>query len=450
MVYTKIAKAAKTNLQTGVWSSSLASRPWCKTGSASSVPSVSSCKNHPLPGLGLAISASVCSVFSVVKPLLFLAAILLGTIPALSAAEARGGRGVPVPATPELTVETGEIAGAKFTALVPRTWNRRILLIAHGLRDADMPLIADLEPDHPAYRTLVNEGWIVAKSSYRRNGVIIADAIADLDALRTHLVARHGEPGRVLVAGDSMGGLIAVLLAEREPDEAQGGRQYDGVVAVGPALGLRESNQATGLSRKPGVPIVFLANQSELGAAQAYTATAIPATADRQPHFLRVSRDGHVNVNAAERLAALRALNLWLDTGRNALPAPPRGEPAVDITVAAARLPTQVTMHADGRGFDARVLRVSANYGNLYVNVQPDDFIAAGIRSLHWFQFKVGERTYRTRYGSSFDSVERGEWVAFGSADGFTWVARNLGNAATATGLKVGDTVTFRANDGPP
>ena len=49
-----------------------------------------------------------------------------------------------------------------------------------------------------------------------------------------------------------------------------------------------------------------------------------------------------------------------------------------------------------GRGFDARVLEVTGNYGNVYVNVQPDDFIAAGIKSLDWFQVKVGDRIYRT------------------------------------------------------
>ena len=34
---------------------------------------------------------------------------------------------------------------------------RRLLLIAHGLRDTEMPLTADLNPEHFAYRTLVEE-----------------------------------------------------------------------------------------------------------------------------------------------------------------------------------------------------------------------------------------------------------------------------------------------------
>ena len=270
-------------------------------------------------------SGSVYSVFSVVKGIYhrFLRplALALAIAAPISAADSRAGRGASAVQAPAFTVETGEIAGAKYTALIPRNWNRRIVLIAHGLRDAETPLVADLNPDALAYRTLVEEGWIVAKSSYRRNGVIVADAISDLDALRARLVARHGEPSRVLVEGDSMGGLIATLLAEREPEEMKGSsRQYDGAIAVDPGLGLIENNGTIGLSRRPNVPLIFVANQSELTGSQAYTTTAIPPSREFQPLFLRIARDGHVNVNQRERLAALRALNLWLDSGRAALP----------------------------------------------------------------------------------------------------------------------------------
>jgi S-adenosylmethionine hydrolase len=96
------------------------------------------------------------------------------------------------------------------------------------------------------------------------------------------------------------------------------------------------------------------------------------------------------------------------------------------------------------------VLQVTTRYGNVYVNAQPDDFIAAGIRAMNWFEIKVGDRTFRTRYGNYFDSVATGEWVVFGSADGFTWLGRNNGNAAQVAGLKVGDTVSFRAYNAPP
>ena len=66
----------------------------------------------------------------------------------------------------------------------------------------------DLHPERAANRALLNEGWMVATTSYRRNGIIIADAIDDLDALRAFIADTYGEPapghprGRVDGRGD--------------------------------------------------------------------------------------------------------------------------------------------------------------------------------------------------------------------------------------------------------
>jgi pimeloyl-ACP methyl ester carboxylesterase len=350
----------------------------------------------------------------------------------------------PTPAAP--VIEQGEIAGARFAIARPPKWNHRLLLLAHGLRDPSLPLVADLFPEHLAYKALLEEGWIVAKTSYRRNGPIVADALADLDALREHIATTYGTPERVLLEGESMGGLIATLIAERGPERIEGElRPYQGVVAIGAALGAKEPNMTLGLSLQPRIPIVFLTNQSELEGPNAYATAHIPRPdPELRPVLLLVSRNGHVNVNQRERLAALRVLNLWLDSGRAALPEPAEGQPFVDVTVPPAAQPSQVSLLADARGFEARVTEVSADYGNLYLNAQPGDFAAVGIRPMTWFQVKAGDKTYRVRYGRDFDSVKRGEWVAFANADGFTWLARYFANAAATAGLRAGDIVTVQ------
>lgn len=346
-------------------------------------------------------------------------------------------------------LEQGEIDGAKFTIARPAKWNHRLLLLAHGLRAESAPLVADLFPEHLAYKTLLDEGWIVAKTSYRRNGLIVADAIADLDALRAYIVRTDGEPERVLVEGESMGGLIAALIAERTPDyNAQGHPAYTGAVAIGAALSVREPNSTLGLSLHPKMPVIFLTNQSEIEGPQKYVETFKPQDrSDIRPVLFQVSRSGHVNVNQRERLAALHALITWIDEGREKLPRPTENQRFFDATVRPAPQPSQVTRQEDGRGFVAQVIEVSAGYGNLFLNAQPGDFEAAGIRPMVWFQLTVGEKTFRVRYGRDFDSVKRGEWVVFPNADGFTWLARNLGDAATAAGLKLGDKVTLRRYD---
>lgn len=348
----------------------------------------------------------------------------------------------------EVTIDRGEIGGAQFTVARPATWNHGLLLLAHGLRSEDRPLVADLFPERLAYQTLLAEGWIIAKTSYRRNGLIIADAMADLDALRIHIAETHGAPRRVLLEGESMGGLIVTLLAERDRLDLP---LYHGAVAIGAALQLREPNStAPGISLRPRIPLIFLTNQTELEGPRHYVAADIPGELAVRPVLFRVSRDGHVNVNQHERLVALRALNTWLDRGRSTLPPPAADKPFFDATVQPPESPSQVVLHADQRGFDTRVIEVSAVHGNVFLNAQPSDFAAAGVGKMTRFQVTAHGKSYRVVYGRDFNSVKRAQWVAFPNADGFFWLARNFADAAGSAKLKVGDVVSIRRYDDAP
>lgn len=344
--------------------------------------------------------------------------------------------------------ERGTIEGAHFTLARPSPpvpWSGNLLLIAHGYRPESAPLVADLNLQHAAYRTLVEEGWMVAKTSYRRNGVIVADAIIDLDALRDHVVQRYGSPHRTIIEGDSLGGLIATLIAER-------GHGYDGAIAVGAALSISEPGGAPGVSFHPRIPLIFVANRSEIEGPIAYLQTSRDREqpAELDPVLLRIDRDGHVNVNQAERLFALRQINRWLDQGRAALPTASRTANPVlastyfDATQPPTPQPSQVIVDDDRRGFRAHVSDVSAIYGNVWLDAQTADFEAISLEPGLWFELRVGDQRYRAHYGNDFGSVAVGEWVVFPNADGYFWLARNYGNAAEAAGLGVGDVVHLR------
>jgi pimeloyl-ACP methyl ester carboxylesterase len=349
------------------------------------------------------------------------------------------------------TLDEGELGGAKFTVARPAQWNGRLLLLAHGYRAETAPLVADLFPGHAAYRALLDEGWMIAKTSYRRNGTIISDAVADLDALRAHLAETYGKPKRVILEGESMGGLIVTLIAERKTEDPP---LYHGAVAIGAALSLRESGGTLGLTLTTQLPLIFLTNRSEISGPKNYVRPPIALPREMRPItpvVFRVNRDGHVNVNQAERLAALRALNAWIDAGHDGvLPKPTEGAEFFDATVTPQPGPSQVEFDADRRGFKARVVEISAVYGNVAFNAQPEDFATAGIARNEWFAFTAQEETRRAFFGRDLNAVRRGEWVAFPNADGFFWLARNFENAATTARLKVGDAIHVRSYEGAP
>lgn len=347
-------------------------------------------------------------------------------------------------------VQTGELGGAPFAAAVPDRWNGYLLMIAPGLRGEERPRTVELAVDRPALRRLLEDGWLVATTCYRRNGIILADALADLDALRDHLAREFGDPRRVLVEGEGMGGLVAVLLAEREPEANVGTRsRYDGVVAIGPALHLRENNAILGLSLQPRIPVVFLCPRAQLEGARQYATANVPRSPRLRPRLLTVARDGSAAINQAERLLALHALEDWLDQGRPA----DAGSP-VDVTRHPSPRPSRVEPVPGAPGFTARVTAIAVETGNLTLDAQPADFAAAGIGARAWFELSAEGGTWRALLGRDFAQVRRGEWLA--SADGEGWIAlgRRAADAAATAGLKVGDRVTIRRygpdDRGPP
>ena len=345
------------------------------------------------------------------------------------------------PGSPRIKLETGEIEGAKFVIARPAQWNGCVLLLAHGFREETLPLVADFNPDHLAHRTLLDEGWVVAKTSYRRNGVIIRDAIADLENLRAHIADTCGEPRRVLLEGDAMGGAIVTLIAE------QFASHYQGALAVGAALQVREKADPVDFNLQPQIPLVFLSNQGELAGPRQYVAA--PFDRQNRPLLLQVARDGHVNVNQRERLAALRTLGNLIDRQPVALPSVDGHLMLFDATQEPVPVASLVRPRNEG-GFEAQVTETNAISGDLVLNMQPLDLSAADIAPGTWFELIAKGQACRVFYGRGFASVKPGLWVAFPNADGFFTLGRNNENAAATAGLEAGDPVVIHRLTDPP
>jgi pimeloyl-ACP methyl ester carboxylesterase len=118
--------------------------------------------------------------------------------------------------------------GALYALYVPRDWNGDAVFYAHGFRDAESPVdLRDQDGLNTVRDQLGAMGYAVAYSSFSRNGFAVKDGAQRTHQLRGLLAAAlGGQPARSFLAGHSLGGGIALSLAERYPD------QYDGALLM--------------------------------------------------------------------------------------------------------------------------------------------------------------------------------------------------------------------------
>ena len=120
-------------------------------------------------------------------------------------------------------------SGAWYRIAAPDAWRSgdALVLFQHGLNfspASDPPDLGPLED------VMLAEGYAVAASSFRQRGWALFDAIDDNRELLAVFEQQLGAPGSVLPFGGSMGGLIALNLAE-----ADGFPPIPGVYALCPA-----------------------------------------------------------------------------------------------------------------------------------------------------------------------------------------------------------------------
>lgn len=326
----------------------------------------------------------------------------------------------------------GEIEGALYHIVAPEgAWNGSLWIEAHGLRDEGTPLVASLGVAQAFNTALLGRGWAIATTSYRRNGILVDDALKDIVNLRDRAASLLGRPQVVVVEGSSMGGAIVALLAEHN---ASG---FTGAVAVGAALHVvAPGNTAMHLGHAPRIPVLFLTNRSEFDGPAAYVERARKSegTGTVQPVLWKVLRDGHVNVNAPERLAAVDAVVAWAETGVSP------GD-RDDATVAIDAGPPTATFAADG-SLQSTVTDLVPVYGNLSTGLQPSDFERLGIAQGEVFTLAAPGGAFRVLYGKTYSDVPEGGWIAFPTAEGRVMLARNHANAAGTAKLSTGDTFT--------
>lgn len=334
------------------------------------------------------------------------------------------------------TTLSGEIEGARYVVRLPTAPIGNVLLIAHGYWPEGTSLDADIAWASEFTEELVEAGWIVGFTTYRRSGWIMEEAEQDMENLyEIAFAASHGKLGNVYVMGDSMGGGVATRLAENP------GNRFKGVLAMGaylygPIGEAPEGSQELGrhFSIEPKIPILYLTNTSELAGPQAYAEAA--ARAPVPPALWSVNRSGHVNVNRAEERAALMALVEWVQSGEIER----RRDGTIEMNPASTA--TLAATEATAKGIASRVVPI---YGNFIASFVRSDFNTLKIQKGDAFELTAAGKTVPVLLGETYADVPVGEWVAFWDAEGHLLISRNYENGAETLGITVGAELVVKA-----
>ena len=122
--------------------------------------------------------------------------------------------------------------GAWYLVAIPANWNSRLIVHAHGGPRTGAPEAADSLEDLDRFSVMVRHGYAWIGSTYRRGGYGVRMAAEDTDNSRRIFWARFGRPERTILHGQSWGGNVAAKASELYALDAEGARNYDGVLTT--------------------------------------------------------------------------------------------------------------------------------------------------------------------------------------------------------------------------
>ena len=129
----------------------------------------------------------------------------------------------------------GVIDGAGYRIELPEQWNGELVLWAHGFRglnDEGTGFSRRLTFDEiPARDVIISQGYGWATSTYRVNGYVPGVGVDDLLRVKDRVAEIARPARRTYIAGGSMGGATAQLMAQEFPEEVTA------ALAMCPAMG---------------------------------------------------------------------------------------------------------------------------------------------------------------------------------------------------------------------
>ena len=138
-------------------------------------------------------------------------------------------------AAAEPKVLSGTVGQAAYRIELPATWNGTLVLYSHGYVAPGSPNPALAVSDPVTGAALLAQGYALAGTSYSTTGWALEQALVEQIALLDLFAAQVGTPKRTIAWGDSLGGMIAAGLVQRNPERLAGALPLCGVLMGGVA-----------------------------------------------------------------------------------------------------------------------------------------------------------------------------------------------------------------------
>jgi S-adenosylmethionine hydrolase len=97
-----------------------------------------------------------------------------------------------------------------------------------------------------------------------------------------------------------------------------------------------------------------------------------------------------------------------------------------------------------GSSASAMVIAINSEWGNIDTEFVYSDLEKLGISKGVIFTVQFEEKSFKVMMANIYDDVQKGEWVAFITAEGFLRIARNLDSAVKLLGCKPGDNIIIK------
>lgn len=127
--------------------------------------------------------------------------------------------------------------GAFYWIAKPENWNGILVVHSHGGPRTAKPKPDDPVEDLERFAVTVQEGYAWAGSNYRREGYGVRMAAEDTENVRKIAEKVLDGPRLTLLHGQSWGGNVAAKTAELYALDADGRKNYDGVILTSGVLG---------------------------------------------------------------------------------------------------------------------------------------------------------------------------------------------------------------------